>query len=67
MANDGQLLISSWEGQAIYRGTPDGGFEVVVSNVESPADIGYDEVRGHLLIPLFMKDEVQIVPLDDTM
>lgn len=67
VANDGQLLISSWEGQAIYRGTPDGGFEVVVPDVESPADIGYDEDRGHLLVPLFMKDEVRIIPLDETM
>jgi len=67
VTNDGQMLISSWEAQAIYRGTPDGGFEVIVSDVESPADIGYDEERGHLLIPLFMKDEVQIVPLGDTM
>ena len=67
LTRDGQLLISSWEAQAIYRGTPDGGFEVVVPDVESPADIGYDEVRGHLLVPLFMKDEVRIIPLDDTM
>jgi len=67
VTNDGQMLISSWEAQAIYRGTPDGGFEVIVSDVESPADIGYDEERGHLLIPLFMKDEVQIIPLGDTM
>lgn len=67
VANDGQLLISSWEAQAIYRGTPDGGFEVIVPDVESPADIGYDENRDHLLIPLFMKDEVRIIPVEDTL
>lgn len=67
VTNDGRLLISSWEGQAVYGGTPDGGFEVIVPDVESPADIGYDETRNHLLIPLFMKDEVQIIPLGDTM
>ena len=67
VANDGQLLISSWEAQAIYRGTPEGGFEVIVSDVESPADIGYDRERDHLLVPLFMKDEVRVIPLSDTM
>ncbi len=67
VANDGQLLISSWEAQAIYRGTPDDGFEVIVPDVESPADIGYDETRDHLLVPLFMDDEVRIIPLGDTL
>jgi hypothetical protein len=66
VTEDGQFLVSSWEGKSVYRGTPDGGFVVIVSDLESPADIGYDERRGHLLVPLFMKDEVQIIPLDET-
>lgn len=66
VANDGQFLVSSWEGQAVFRGTPDGGFEVIIADVEAPADIGYDETRDHLLVPLFMNDEVRIVPLSET-
>ncbi len=60
---DGSLLISSWESQAIYRVGEAGVFSVVVEGVESPADIGYDAVRNRVLIPLFSRDEVRIVPL----
>src|SRR5690606_4178169 len=54
---------SSWEGSAVYRGTPEGDFTAVVSDVKAPADIGYDAKRNALLIPLFMSDAVQIQSL----
>jgi DNA-binding beta-propeller fold protein YncE len=58
----GPLLISSWEASAVYR---HGGARtrVVVSDVPSPADIGYDVKRRRVLIPLFTKNEVVIQPL----
>jgi sugar lactone lactonase YvrE len=62
-ARDGSLLISSWEGRAIYRVDARGGVEAVVQNVEAPADIGYDAVRNRLLIPLFMANRLQLQPL----
>ena len=37
--------------------------EVVVSDVEAPADIGYDSRRNRVLIPLFQGDAVVIQPL----
>ncbi len=60
---DGDLLISSWDAQAVYRGPVGGPFEVVVSDVEAPADIGYDSRRDRVLIPLFQSDIVVIQPV----
>jgi hypothetical protein len=61
---DGSLLVSSWEGQAVYLVGPDGRIDVAVDGVEAPADIGWDAERGRLLVPLFMDDAVLIQPLD---
>lgn len=62
-ASDGSVLVSSWEGSAVYRGKPGGTFTKVAADVKSPADIGYDGKRNVLLIPLFMSDAVQIQSL----
>jgi hypothetical protein len=59
----GAMLISSWGGGALYRGPAAGPFEAVVSDLEAPADIGYDEKRKRVLIPLFKSDAVEIHPL----
>lgn len=55
----GDMLGSSWEGNAVYRGNVDGDFKAVIENVKSPADIGYDTKRGRVLVPLFESNEVQ--------
>lgn len=57
---DGSLLISSWDGKAVYRGKPGGAFTAVAENINSPADIGYDTKRNRLLIPHFMDNIVTI-------
>jgi hypothetical protein len=54
----GDVLISSWESNSVYRGKPGGDFAAVVTDVKSPADIGYDTKRGRVLVPLFMESEV---------
>jgi hypothetical protein len=59
----GDLLISSWEGKCVYRGKPGGEWKEIASDVESPADIGYDSKRKRLLIPLFTKDKLVIKQL----
>jgi sugar lactone lactonase YvrE len=56
------LLVSSWAASAIYRVTGSHA-EVLVSNVPSPADIGYDSRRDRVLIPLFQQNQVVIQPL----
>jgi len=60
---DGTMLMSSWEGGALYRGPAAGPFETVLSNLEAPADLGYDTKRKRVLIPLFKSDAVRIQQL----
>ncbi|HSC87172.1 MAG TPA: hypothetical protein VLC09_07880 [Polyangiaceae bacterium] len=54
----GSLLVSSWEGAAVFAGDPGGEFVELMTGLTSPADIGYDSKRNRLLVPLFQKDEV---------
>ena len=56
---NGDLLVSSWEASAVYRGKPGGDFTPVIENVKSPADIGYDTKRNRVLVPLFESNEMQ--------
>ena len=60
---NGDAIVSSWEGKALYRGRPGGSFEEILGHLDAPADIGLDIWRYRLLIPLFNKNEVWIVPL----
>jgi hypothetical protein len=53
------LLVTSWEGAAIYKGSLGGTFEKVLSDQKSPADIGYDTKRGRVLVPHFLDDTVE--------
>ena len=62
-ATDGSLVISSWEASAIYRGTPSGTFQEVVTDVKAPADIACDNQRHRVVIPLFNDNELRIEPL----
>ncbi|MEX2282644.1 MAG: SMP-30/gluconolactonase/LRE family protein [Gemmatimonadota bacterium] len=57
---DGSLLVSSWEGKAVYKVDPQGQVTTVLENMESPADIGYDTKRGRLLIPVFNQNRVEV-------
>jgi sugar lactone lactonase YvrE len=53
------LLVSSWEGSAIYKGKLGGTFEAVLENQQSPADIGWDKKRSRVLVPHFMENTVE--------
>lgn len=57
---DGSLLVSSWEGKAVYRVAPNGQVTTAVEDVESPADIGWDARRNRLLVPLFTKNAIEV-------
>src|SRR3990172_7489526 len=59
----GVLLVSSWGASAVFRVAADGRAEAVVSNVRSPADIGYDRKRNRVLIPLFQDNRIVIQAL----
>jgi hypothetical protein len=58
--DDGTLLISSWEGKAVYRQSKGATASTLVQDVASPADIGYDVKRQRLLVPVFTEDRVII-------
>lgn len=53
------LLISSWEGSAVYKGKLNGSFEAVLENQVSPADIGWDKKRSRLLVPHLLQNTVE--------
>ncbi len=60
---DGAFLVSSWEASVVYRVQRDGMAKVVVKDVPSPADIGYDSRRNRVLIPIFTKNYLVIQSL----
>lgn len=62
--DDGTLLISSWEGKAVYRQPRNGQVTAIVENVASPADIGYDTKRKRLLVPVFTENRIIIKPVE---
>lgn len=58
----GEMFVSSWEGESVFRGKP-GTFAEMLRGLKAPADIGHDLWRNRLLIPLFNDNEIRIVPL----
>jgi hypothetical protein len=65
----GRLIVSSWGASSVFI-TPaspaaDGaiGFEPLITELESPADIGYDAKRRQLLVPLFRENALYIQEL----
>jgi hypothetical protein len=57
-ADDGTLVISSWEAQALFRVTPAGAIDTLATGLASPADLGWDPKRRRVLVPLFTEDRV---------
>src|SRR2546425_8543827 len=62
MRTGGALLISSWGASAVFQLEGDS-VQTIVSNVPSPADIGYDSKRDRVLIPIFMENRLGIQPV----
>jgi hypothetical protein len=60
---EGQVLLSSWEKSTVFVGSTDGQFSPLLSDVKSPADIGYDSKRGQVLVPLFTENTITIQKL----
>ncbi|MEZ4415795.1 MAG: SMP-30/gluconolactonase/LRE family protein [Gemmatimonadota bacterium] len=61
---DGGFMFSSWGEQAVLRVGPTGALRRIVTDIETPADIGYDAVRNRVLIPLFNTNQIIIEALD---
>jgi sugar lactone lactonase YvrE len=56
---DGGLVVSSWNGSSLYHLAGDQ-FGAIGDSVPTPADIGYDAVRGRVLIPVFTENRLLI-------
>jgi len=55
----GDLLVTSWADSSVFALSAAGNTRKV-SGVNSPADIGVDQLRGLLAIPLFLENKVEI-------
>jgi sugar lactone lactonase YvrE len=53
------LLITSWPAKAIYRGKPGGDWKEAFTDLEAPADIGFDTKRNRVLVPRFQGNMVE--------
>ena len=58
-----ELLISSWEGQAVYKVSKKGEFTEVLRGLKSPADLGWDSKRKRVLVPRFEESRVEAFEL----
>ena len=56
---NGEMLVSSWDANGVYRGKPGGAFSLAIEGVKAPADIGFDPKRSRVLVPLFHDNEVR--------
>lgn len=60
----GRLIVSSWEGSAVYAASgadaTTSSFSPLISDLDSPADLGYDEQRQKLLVPLFEQNALYV-------
>ncbi|MCC6332699.1 MAG: SMP-30/gluconolactonase/LRE family protein [Myxococcales bacterium] len=53
------ILVSSWDGKAVFRGKPGGEFTAILSELTAPADLGYDSKRSRVLVPRFQDNLVE--------
>lgn len=60
---DGTPIVTSWQGDEIYRENPRGAFTTLLAGLDSPADIAYDAKRGRLLVPHPPGNQVSIHPV----
>jgi sugar lactone lactonase YvrE len=63
LLDDRSVLVSSWDGMAVYQFDADGQVSTLFIGIKSPADIGFDSQRQLVLIPQFENDRVEARPL----
>jgi glutamine cyclotransferase len=62
MTLDGNTYVSSWDSSSIYQRSPANEIRTLLTDIDAPADIGWDSKRNLLLVPLFKQNEVLIAP-----
>jgi hypothetical protein len=64
LLDGGRLVVASWETLTVYISkaapAPAGTFDPLITDLNSPADLGYDPKRRQLLVPLFKENAVYI-------
>lgn len=55
---NGQTLVTSWADSSVFVMDP-AGPRKLITGVNSPADLGADQVRGLVAIPLFLENRVE--------
>ena len=60
---NGDVLVSSWNGAAIYQMSNGKNFTVLADSLDAPADIGFDTKRNTVLTPLFKENKVVLIQL----
>jgi len=61
---DRGFLFSDWDQGNLIRILPDGTMESPLEGIQAPADLGFDETRSRVLIPLFMDDAVLLMDIE---
>lgn len=56
---NGQAIFTSWTDSSVYV-MDSTGMRKLITGVNSPADIGVDQVRGLIAVPLFMENRVEV-------
>ncbi len=56
---NGQTIFTSWTDSSVYV-MDSTGMRKLITGVNSPADIGVDQVRGLIAVPLFLDNRVEI-------
>ena len=59
----GDILITSWQGKAIYRRAKNGQISIVLNNLTTPSGIGWDSKRKRVLVPLQQSNSIWTHPL----
>lgn len=65
----GRLIVSSWEASTVFiaaataAGAEPAPFEPLITDLTSPADLGYDLKRRQLIVPLFRENALYIQEL----
>lgn len=60
---DDSIIVTSWKGKAVYR-LVNKKPQSVAKGIPSPAQIGYDEKRKRLLLPVLRENKMLIYSLD---
>ncbi|MFN2432888.1 MAG: SMP-30/gluconolactonase/LRE family protein [Gemmatimonadota bacterium] len=58
----GDMIVTGWEGSAVYHITAGGEVHTIWQDIDSPADLGFDYGRSRMLVPSFNGNRVEVRP-----